>query len=759
MSEDVLNSAMRHFAHGRVPRRHVGLAPGPLEARKRATKRRMMNLAQVGGGEGFNPGVLPGLGAPERVDWTWQSPTPLLPRRSDEVNPLPAWLSDPPPIEADERLTRPEKDEEKDEDFEQKDADLQPRGSLANPKFWEELKRCRDIDGLYNCAAGYGIDIRVCPKPLFRRLCHAGQPLPVLLHALEDAALGTTSNLNFLLIWHLRKRKGERRLRKRIKPDDINLLQQWMRRQLYLGLKTEEDILVFLKFVTRVSDATSDEFLRCNLIASVFEGLQASSILGLKDLGTETQCRLLESVTRGPVTRQSLDLGFGLVEAMQELQLENIDKGISAFVGGVIHAHGSLREHEKRETRFLEVVPRVLEMIGGLPQELKFSVILTTTKALINAHLRMSAIKAATMQLLDTWWSALAKIDIVVFRRNVLLKTEIELLMSTQELEVVVPYLQQLDDRKKACFVLRYWVGPKTSSGRSRARYLFDEFCSAKGKDSPWVSMFQAARECAQESSRPTDPQVRLVFKVLQMLRQSDAIVEIIKQARKLHAVIDESDVVYTIREHLGEQPNLAERFFHFYPRLPLETCPELAERMILNPRSHPCTALKYMRNRRLRFHFDRKKFLQLRKQLLDRMALAYSTASHLSPGTAFEYVYDCYTEYTMERIGAPSATIARAITRAGLIRPLQAGQWVSTTKVRWILRVVRDTESTDVADQVDEIVYKWRGSNVKRVQEAARANVRARQMLKHSPPTVTRWSKYYLGYERIYTFSKIPRP
>lgn len=83
VSEDVLNSAMRHFAHGRIPRRHVGLAPGPLEARKRATKRRMMNLAQVGGGEGFDPGVLPGLGAPERVDWTWQSPTPLLPRRSD----------------------------------------------------------------------------------------------------------------------------------------------------------------------------------------------------------------------------------------------------------------------------------------------------------------------------------------------------------------------------------------------------------------------------------------------------------------------------------------------------------------------------------------------------------------------------------------------------------------------------------------------------------------------------------------------------
>ena len=83
VSENALNSAMHRFVHGRVPRRYVGLAPGPLEARKRATKRRMMNLAQLGGGAVFDPSVLPGFGAPERVEWKWQSPTPLIPQRPD----------------------------------------------------------------------------------------------------------------------------------------------------------------------------------------------------------------------------------------------------------------------------------------------------------------------------------------------------------------------------------------------------------------------------------------------------------------------------------------------------------------------------------------------------------------------------------------------------------------------------------------------------------------------------------------------------
>ena len=74
---------MHRFAHGRVPRRHVGLAPGPLEARKRATRRRMMNLAQVEGGEILDPNVLPGLGSPDYMEWNWRCPEPLAPPRTD----------------------------------------------------------------------------------------------------------------------------------------------------------------------------------------------------------------------------------------------------------------------------------------------------------------------------------------------------------------------------------------------------------------------------------------------------------------------------------------------------------------------------------------------------------------------------------------------------------------------------------------------------------------------------------------------------
>ena len=615
---------------------------------------------------------------------------------------------------------RSHKVEEIRRNVEAKPRDLQRKNLLANPRLWEDFRTCSDVGSLHSWAAEYRIDVRKYPLICFSRLCYAEQPLLALLSALEDAALGTPGNFNFLLDWQLRRQKGVRALRNRIKPDDLVLLQQWMRRQLHLGLKTEEDILVFLRFISRLSDATHDESLRCSLIASITEGLQSSSTFRFKDLGRETQCRLFESITRGPVTRESLHLGFSLIEAMRQSQLKDTDQTLSVFIARVVHADATIWEKQRMETRFLEVIPMLLEMIGGLPEELACSAILLTTKTLINGHSPMPALSDSKMHI---WWSALAKTNLLEIGLKTPLKTVIELFLSTQKLEIVAPYLQQLDDRNKARFILSYWFGPKDRLLRARALHLFDEFCSAKGKEQPWVSMFQAVRHCAQNSSEPFNADVKQVFKVLQMLGKSESIVDIIMQARKFRSMVDDSDVVYTIKEHLATGSHMAERILHFCRSLRLELYPELAEQMILSPGIYPSTALRYSQLRRMPF----KRSSQLRIQLLERMALAYSSASHMPPRMALRYVRECYALQVKERLGCPSVVMARALTRAGLIRPLEAGKWVSTTVVRYILSVVRSTESTEVANQIDETVYKWRGANVRMSEPKSSANGHAR--------------------------------
>ena len=623
---------------------------------------------------------------------------------------MPSWLTDPTPIEAGPHLEKAGEEEtievtEEGEDFKQEYADFGRKTPLANPVVWEDLKKCRDVDALYNWAASHRIDVREYPKLLFSRLCHAGQPLPVLLHALENATLGTPGNLNFLLNWQLRKQKRVGRLQKRLQPEDMAFLQTWMSRQMYLGTKSEEEILVFLRFISRVGDATSDESLKSNLIASL-QSLQSSPMFGFKDLGTEAQCRVLDLIARGPVTRQLLEFGFGLIEIMSHIQEQDTDRTISAFITRVVRAHASRREYEERETWSLEVMPMILETIGELPKKLASSVIMFTTKALVRDYYQVPAIKAATRQLLDSWFSALVKKSA---GEDWILTVDIKDFLGTQKPRVVVQYLKQLDEREKARFMLRYWVGLRSPSVQSRAQYLFDGYCDAKRKDSPWVSMLQAARQCSRQSFRPIIVHVRRIFETLKMLHQSEDIVEILKQATKLKAVINEHDVAYIIRKHLGGQLYLAERMFHFYPGLRLERCPELAERMIRSRRYHSAAALRYMQR-----YTSREKIRQPRIELLGRMALAYSMAPHITPRTAQRRVYECYTQHMKERLGPLPVATARASTRTGIIQPLQAGRWGNTKTFQWILSIIRSTEGADVADRVDEMVYRWRGTNLR---------------------------------------------
>ena len=69
--DDILNDAISRFTLCKFSRRHGSSIPGPLEARRRAAKRRVMNLASPAG-VGLDPSCLPGIITPS--GWHWQAP-------------------------------------------------------------------------------------------------------------------------------------------------------------------------------------------------------------------------------------------------------------------------------------------------------------------------------------------------------------------------------------------------------------------------------------------------------------------------------------------------------------------------------------------------------------------------------------------------------------------------------------------------------------------------------------------------------------
>ena len=78
ITDEVLAIAFHHFLRVTFTsqRRYGSNVPGPLEARRRASKRRIMGLAAAGGGGGApSVGALFGLGSREPRSWRYEPPS------------------------------------------------------------------------------------------------------------------------------------------------------------------------------------------------------------------------------------------------------------------------------------------------------------------------------------------------------------------------------------------------------------------------------------------------------------------------------------------------------------------------------------------------------------------------------------------------------------------------------------------------------------------------------------------------------------
>ena len=87
ITDEVLANAFHHFLRvtSTSQRRYGSNVPGPLEARRRASKRRIMGLAAVGGGGGTpSVGALFGLASRGPPSWRYEPPSIRNPKEQLE---------------------------------------------------------------------------------------------------------------------------------------------------------------------------------------------------------------------------------------------------------------------------------------------------------------------------------------------------------------------------------------------------------------------------------------------------------------------------------------------------------------------------------------------------------------------------------------------------------------------------------------------------------------------------------------------------
>ena len=717
ISEEVLNNAINHFSRGLTFRRHVGIVPGPLEARKRASKRRMVNLAQAGGAGEIDPSLFGGPGyAPGQNGWQWQSPTApatkdaegvvlrlcSIARRSanifTEPSSLPRWLTNFENLAA---VEEPPKDEED-------DTLLRSQHS----KFLKDMEACRNLRDLHEWARTHGSNLRQYSRLAFRHLTDTGSPIPVLSEALEDNALRTLGNLNYFLV---------RRLAQPLSQTDTNLLGHWLRRQVSIGVWSDNEIFSLIESTSDTVGPAKDEQFKCKIIEFLFEGLQSSTVLKIQDADYKIPRSLLTALHQGPITWRSQHLATRIIKASQPVQLEKMGPTISTFIINCIRAKASLHYHDMQGLKELEAVPGAMEILRCLPRNVANFGIVSTSTALIRASRTSDPTlsRTAMLRLLADWWSSLARFGTFNSAGYDTPRRKIERILAGEQLEIIAPYLRHLGEIDIVDFVLQQWLDQRSYfAALKQIQHLTNEVDQSEEPVSPFVIMLRVIRHRVVVA----DDNLKRLFRLLQSLKMSNAIVDIILRSNDIGIDVGANAVLHTIRTHMKVCPEMAQRIFCAYPGSVLESCPDFAEKLIANPQIHPGIPYHYYISRRPnpKAATCREPVMAIRRRaaLLKRMAIAYSGALHLSPRIAFDKVYACYKCHMGENLGPISREMVLAFTHAGIIRPLQRGTWVSTVKLRWILALTRKVESVEIADEVDSMVYQWRGAIVRKTQE-----------------------------------------
>ncbi|KAL6714546.1 hypothetical protein ACLMJK_007971 [Lecanora helva] len=727
ISEDALDNAIQRFSHTRVSRRHVGLAPGPLEARKRANKRRMMNLAQAESGSELNPAVLHGLKRPPQTGWHWQSPSPTHPRTSKGTPILPTWLTEPlPDLPIDSNPTVPQEEPQPASEEDKRvlsdvviQAEVKPL--QADASFLEGLERCNDLAGLRAWSASFGVELRSYARLAFRQICKGTQDFEVLFEAIGDRALSTPGNLQFLF---------EKRTSHPLSLDDSLKLGGWLEQSLFLGQMSEAQISLITDFVLRVSTVTEDEQIKCNLIGGVLRGLKSSTVFNLKKLKYTKVDVLLKATTLGPFTTLSEKLGVQIVEALEPPTKRRLVRSISLLVQRSIcaEASGNLQNHGN-------AVPRSCLILQDLHQGTSSTAIIETSKALLDQVTCSSKPNSPLLKVLDRWWRWIMSFDAFKTVNEGSERRKLEPLLIESSMVIEASYLRHIDDLETARFVLRRKILIHLDpEDQSRAVAQFELIQQQEPHASPYVGMLRAAHEVCTISERT----MLRIFRLLMSLRKSRGIANMIVDLRKVNILISESIVLKILRSGLRWRYNRLDRIFAVFRELPLERCPVLAERMIRDTNYRPSEALKRYVQRHpgasLPGCRERLTTIQARSKLLQRMAIAYSTTTHLIPSRAFYYVYKCYIYHVRERLcysGKRNLTIA--LVRSAIVRPLECGKRVSTQRIRWLLQLIRKHEGDGVAEQVDRIIYEWRGKVIEK-RRADYYRKRARYGAKEEP-------------------------
>ena len=719
----------------------------------------MMGLAKAGWGEGgaIHPAILAGFDSGrDRYGWKWQAPvsTPPAPKSKqnegngspplgdlmkstdwEEVNQLPLWLQkfdNPPP-------TPSNPDTQAKEVTHSRSGRSVPKVSgLGNiyakqrthdtkkdiPQKFERLDACTSVDDFRIAAVKLDVDILsrlAFSKSAFRRVLEIGCSLETVLQFLSDPSLNIqgAGNVQSLWEWFIDEPRN---------GNDSSQLHKWLRKHVSLGMLSKDELHDLVEVALHSSDVSPGTRRNMDLCQTMLDALNSSLVYQVTDLDSGMLNRLLQLAFcdhswRNPEL-QSLSLH--LLEKCEPTQIQNMVEGISSLLTSYIVSTCPDEKINIKEGK-------VSKLLNCLTQgsETQASRAIAFASHMILKRLRQSTSTCALiMRNISIWWSLLRhhqKFECIKDKPEWL---RIERAL-THEMEILCSYMRHLSDDEKCVFLLRHWFTKNVDDGDSHrpgtvigsSKLFQNGLINRKANECPFVLLFRflGPRVSAFRSLLPR------LFSLLNKLEMYETTLALFSHFQQSKTSVDLPALAQKIINCTSTNPQVACTLFKIVPSLPLESCPVVAEMMIHNPAESPGAPLGFLALRQESLGVSRvyprtgQEICRAQIELLNRMALAYAHAAHLYPRVALRQVYQCYhillRRHWRRSIGVD---ISRALTVAGVVRPLEESQLVNTTQLNFILNIVREVEGDEIASKVDELVYAWHDDLIRQNAEKA---------------------------------------
>lgn len=602
----------------------------------------------------------------------------------------------------------------------------------STQKFCSGLNTCESLEDIRILAESLNAGLPLtatCSQLAFNRLLETRCKLDNIIQFLEESRLNSSNaqNIAIFVHWHMRQ----------LSETDTQILYSWIKNQIALGLLRGVDILPLLDKLSSPSGSINQK-QALGFSRSIFEGLCSSTIFDFHGVEPEILNALLASISQGPRSLERTSLGIaimGLSSPSQITAVKSMKCGITSFLKFNIIPRNS---EGHLESLNVNSASKILRLLQSSPTIRDINIVASVSRALLACREVTRSGDSLLVENLKNWWRLLERYRLInrPCKSDQWLRVERVLAYSDVD-EILVPYLRTINDEEKGLFLLRHWFLPEIDNGYSYTpgkRHDLEDTFRARLRllRGPYIIILL---KCLGKHFRRHSKWIRPLFSLLRKLGRSSTILTIVRISQKLKQPIPRSVIAEEISHQATSHPHIAFMLFKTTSNLPLESCPIIADIMIRNrasifesPTIHKQRHSRspYLSYRAAPFFREPKNIFapfdpmslppcdysdirQSRADLLSRIALAFAESPHFRPRAAFREVYRCYRIHKWYMLGPLSVGMTRALVMAGIIKGLKQRQWVSSKQVSWILEKVREVEGEEVAQGVEEIVYKWR--------------------------------------------------